>query len=64
MLCVSKRILTSVKFLLKKDVLQHITDSEGNDACDIAKSNGLAIVFLIFNNCNINMKTKSRDILP
>ena len=46
----------AVEFLLEKGVLQHLTDDEGKDACDYAKSSGLAEVLPTFMNCSLKKK--------
>jgi ankyrin repeat protein len=51
-MCVYRGLKDSVKFLLNSGANQHIMDSEGKDACDLAKSNNMVIKLPIFNNCN------------
>ena len=41
-LCVANKLIDAVEFLLFKGANPHIMDLEGEDACDKAKSNGLA----------------------
>lgn len=55
-LCVEKKRVEAVKFLLEKGAQQHIVDMEGRDACDKAKANGLADQVEEFHNCNPRKK--------
>jgi len=55
-ICVENKLVEAVKFLLSKGANPHIMDLEGNDVCDKAKNNGLALVIPTFNNCNIMKK--------
>lgn len=55
-LCVENKLHEAVEFLLFKGADPHIMDLNGQDACDRAKSNGLATKIPIFNNCNISKK--------
>ena len=46
-----------VKFLLEqRNILQHLVDEEGKDACDYAKDNGVAIELEEFQNCGVRHK--------
>ena len=55
-LCIDSKLVDAVKFLLFKGANPHIMDLIGEDACDKAKRNGLAVNIPEFNNCNINLK--------
>lgn len=45
-----------VEFLLGKQVLMHFLDNEQKDACDYAKSNGMALELPQFLNCSKTRK--------
>jgi len=55
-ICIENNLIDAVKFLLSKGANPHIMDLTGEDACDKAKKNGMAIKIPEFNNCNITMK--------
>ena len=55
-LCIESKLTDAVKFLLFKGANPHIMDLIGEDACDKAKKNGMAVEIPEFNNCNINEK--------
>ena len=55
-LCIENNLIEAVDFLISKEADPHIMDLQGEDACDKAKKNSLALQFPIFNNCNINKK--------
>lgn len=45
-----------VDFMISRDVLIHIPDADGKDACDYAKENGLALDMREFLNCSKRKK--------
>lgn len=55
-------MIEAVNFLLKKGADPHIMDLAGEDACDKAKKNGIALLIPQFNNCNHTLKKK--PVLP
>ena len=46
--------------MISRDVLIHIPDADGKDACDYAKENGLALDMREFLNCS--KKKKDNDM--
>jgi hypothetical protein len=60
-LCVENSVLDAVAYLLKKGANPHICDLYGEDACDKAKKNGIALKFWQFNNCNPKLKQKVNE---
>lgn len=55
-LCIENKLVAAVKFLLDRGANPHIMDLQGEDSCDKARANGLALEIPEFNNCNITMK--------
>ena len=61
-ICIENNRKEAVKFLLSKGANPHIMDLDGQDACDKAKMNNMAVEIPRFNNCNI--KKKIIPLLP
>ena len=55
-ICIENKMKEAVEFLLFKGANPHIMDLTGEDGCDKAKKNGLALEMPIFNNCNFKKK--------
>ena len=55
-LCVEKKLVEAVDYLLYKGANPHILDLSEKDCCDKAKDNGLASTMLRFNNCSFTNK--------
>ena len=51
-LCVENNLDDAVEFLIFKGANLHIMDIFGEDACDKAKKNGMAMRIHKFNDCN------------
>ena len=54
--CIENNMKEAVEFLLFKGANPHIMDLQGEDGCDKAKKNGLALEIPSFNNCNYTKK--------
>ncbi len=61
-LCVENKNIEAIGFLIKKGANPHILDLGNEDCCDKAKSNGVAMAFWQFNNCNVNLKRKPSQL--
>jgi ankyrin repeat protein len=55
-ICIKKKLVEQVKYLLFKNANPHIMNLDQTDSCDMAKENGMAYEILSFNNCNIRKK--------
>ena len=61
-LCVENGLDSAVTFLLKKGANPHIMDLRGEDSCDKAKKNQMALRIFSFNMCNLRLRVE--PVLP